>query len=150
MHIAMSALIVCRKGMKFSWQTRIIFYFSIVFFWRRKNTDVPRTWAAHGSFFVRNERRICINFWAHPWPSGLFCQYWRFTKGLWKHKKSVNLSLSFHLRSSRICPVPSNEQRTEPTPIWYTIWCYPGTKRHVMARTKKRCHDITHLNWVGE
>ena len=32
MHIAMSALIVCRKGMKFSWQTRIIFYFSIVFF----------------------------------------------------------------------------------------------------------------------
>ena len=28
----MSALIVCRKGMKFSWQTRIIFYFSIVFF----------------------------------------------------------------------------------------------------------------------
>ena len=28
----MSALIVCRKGMKFSWQTRIIFYFSIVYF----------------------------------------------------------------------------------------------------------------------
>lgn len=28
----MSALIVCRKVMKFSWQTRIIFYFSIVFF----------------------------------------------------------------------------------------------------------------------
>lgn len=28
----MSALIVCRKGMKFSWQTRIIFYFSIFFF----------------------------------------------------------------------------------------------------------------------
>lgn len=28
----MSALIVCRKDMKFSWQTRIIFYFSIIFF----------------------------------------------------------------------------------------------------------------------
>lgn len=42
-----------------------------------------------------------------------------FWKGLFqiKTQKSVNLSLSFHLRGSRICPVPSNEQRTEPTPI---------------------------------
>ena len=33
----MSALIVCRKGMKFSWQTRIIFYFSIVFLMAKKH-----------------------------------------------------------------------------------------------------------------
>ena len=38
----MSALIVCRKGMKFSWQTRIIFYIFLMAKEHRRSKDMSR------------------------------------------------------------------------------------------------------------